>query len=484
MVLRLNPNENTMWFVYQGTRSGTQYLGPYSSREFVERNVAGEFDDSVFIWTHGMDDWQQLSKHPELELFFLELKASHEMKAKRADTKSRPQELEITLSNQFDALDFVNIPNTELSYENSAFRKIEKELAANNPATEAATVNEPATVEVDNSLRARAVRHRVPLAVAFIAITASTWFAMSPGKTPLPRGTVASEELDELTRAKSDSLRFSGASAAIAVSKSDLMAPSFYIATNLPNDSKLEIKIEGLAETLVDRFRYSMRATLTVKDGLAQTPPLHDADGGSLKRGAYKLTVTEKGQSKILAQKIYFLGGPQDLTYQAELNRFHKNIRTQAAVELEEITQLNETVAHQISESNARFSEIIRDPNLNGPSRRYRWSKFQQSWNMLTTQFVAIVDSWTPTKIENEFYYGVLYAKLQRASALMSTVHAAQTKRLEPDADRSALDAAIARDSLSAQSLVEEIRSDTERLKLKSGQTNSGSSLPYREDGT
>lgn len=491
MVLRLSPNENTMWFVYQGSRSDTHYLGPYSSREFVERTVAGDFDDSVFVWTHGMEDWRQLSKQPDLELFFLELKAAREKRE-----APRKEFAEMQLSGSLGALDFETSPSREHSASDEAPPTIQTEFHATNDLTEAVvdtgltadlSGNLTAAPEIDSSFLARTKRHRVVVAFGFLVLaTAAGWLLTATRTAWVPRGTVASEELDELTRAKTDSLRFSGPSVAIAIAKSDITAPSFYVATNLANDTRLDIRIEGLPETLVDRFKYSMQATLTVNANLAHTPVLRETDGSGIRRGAYKVSVTERGQSKILAQKVYFLGGAQDLSYQADLTRFHQSLRRQAAAELEEISQLNETVSHQIAESNMRFSELVRDETLNGPTRRVRWTKFQETWNLLTVQFIAIIDSWTPTRIENEFYYSSLYSKLQRAAVLMASLHETQTRRLDANADRATLNGVIAKTAMNAQTLVEEIRNQTERLKVRtSQQPSAGNSLPSRaDDGT
>lgn len=464
----LHVTDDTLWFVY----SDSKHAGPFTSEQLASRMNRSEFGDAPYIWSQGMDDWKRLDSMPDLETFFLEAQAYERVRRAEAMTSSfslsdkafvglGDHEVATAVEAAFDP----TLPYTaeELAlYTGSHQLRLEAAEAATLAATDATDL-----VKLPPTLRDRVREYRVHLTLAIaIVLTIAGWGLNSARSRhqDIRSDDVTATEYQEIRRAIGESLRFAGPTAAIAVSQSRPETPSFYIGANVEDGAKLDVSIEGIPETLLGRFHYSMRTTLVLNKGFVKTPPLSDLDGSAMKSGAYRIQIRPSGDSRVIAQKVYFLGGIQDLTYEAKLKDYHQQLREQAAVELMEVRQLSDTIVRQMDDANRTFASLIGNEALTGVARRAKWSEFNTRWTQIDSQLNAIAAQWTP-EAANTIYYASLYTDLKSALEGVQKIHSTQTARLEKGSNKPALDSEIARLLLSSQTAVHALIKKTEKLQ-------------------
>jgi hypothetical protein len=214
----------------------------------------------------------------------------------------------------------------------------------------------------------------------------------------------------------------------------------FFISTNLPNGTTLNLQIDGVPESLVDRFKVSVRTAVVVKDGLAKPPVFRQDDGTPYPMGQYRVLVTcpscTKGQqakNQVLAQKAFFLG--QEVVsgdYERSLKSYHARLRTVAQDELTELTQFSESLANQINETEEAFqAEFMKGlPIASGPSR---WLTYHTRWIGFQEQLEAVFARWTPEALDGGYYHADLFSALRKIGGLASNVHYAQFAYMSSD---------------------------------------------------
>ncbi len=482
----LHVTDDTLWFVY----SDAKHAGPFTSEQLATRMNRNEFGEAPYIWSQGMEDWKRLDSMPDLETFFLEAQAYERVRRAEAMT-----------NNTFSLADkaFVGLGDREVASVEAAFdptlpytaeelalytgsHQLRLEAAA--LASSENALESPELIKLPPTLRDRVREYRVHLTLAIaIVLTIAGWGLNSMVRSrhqDIRSDDVTATEYQEIRRAIGESLRFAGPTAAIAVSQARPEKPSFYIGANLEDGAKLDVSIEGLSETLLQRFHYSMRTTLVINKGFVKTPPLSDLDGSAIKSGAYRIQIRPAGDSRVIAQKVYFLGGIQDLAYEAKLKEYHQQLREQAAVELMEVRQLSDTIVRQMDDANRTFAALIGNEALTGVARRAKWSEFNTRWTQIDSQLGAIAAQWTPESA-NTIYYSSLYTDLKNALASVQKIHATQTARLEKGSNKPALDAEIARLLLGSQNAIQALIKKTEKLQAITPKT---AGLPPRAEST
>ncbi len=494
MTPRLTVTDDTLWFVFSEHPREGAYAGPFTSEMLAARVNRGEFGESPFIWTQGMDDWQQLSTMHALETFFLEVQSYEKVReAERAE--ERVAQAMNTMPFAMRDKEFSDIFDPSLPYtaEELALYGATGDTPTffNSLAEQRAMEEQVAHVEAANQAaektwRGYLTRYRLHVVTGFaLTLIGVSVLIQTMGASPVLRSEdVTSDEYHELRRAIGESLRFAGPTSAVALSRSKTETPSFYVGANLADGSKLDIAIEGIPETLLGRFHYSMRTTVTIQDGVVKTPALKELNGNPLLAGAYRIQVRPAGDLRVIAQKVYFLGGTQDLNYEAQLKEYQQKLREQAVLEILEVRQLSDTLARQLSETSMKLGSLTGDASLTGVARRARWEKFQESWSQMDSQLTAVMAQWTPAVMDTQMYYSDLYKNLKRAIETVQKVHATQTARLEKGANRPALDQEIASLSLVAQNLIQGLNGQTDKLQKLSTKSVVGKGLPPKVEGT
>jgi len=270
---------------------------------------------------------------------------------------------------------------------------------------------------------------------------------------PLPTlSDVSPTEMEELQAAARAKLEANSIKMALAVSKSNVMAPTFYIASNLPDGAVFDIFIEGVEDTLVNQQSFLGQVSAGLEMRLAKSKPLRAQDGKPIPRGEYRVTVMESANQtgaagaflanalpdpgkappmlppslpkgrKFIVAKGYFLGGAKDATYEAELKKYVDKMRQMAESELQELDQLTAALDQQLGDTLSNFGKLKR-PRLT-PKEKKAWAKFHETWTGFAKQMYNKFATQTPETLKSNFFYGMLYEQVLLARKGVDTLHA------------------------------------------------------------
>ncbi len=340
----------------------------------------------------------------------------------------------------------------------------------------------------------------------YLMSAAEKFPALSEWISPLPKlDGVTPDEYQELKAAAMSPID-QGARAAMSLLATDLISPSFYIATNLPDGANFEILVEGVPSTLLNHMSFTSRVFLTADRRLGKSPAVRFPDGKPIPRGEYKVylyetdqqpaTVTEALAStpvsaippaagippnrKLLTQKIYFLGGPKDATYATRLKEYHDKLLARATAELNEVRQFISTLEAQFSGTNTQF-ERFRKMKANRYQQKLAlkgWNDYHTRWSQLDGQLTETFAKWTPELMQQEFFYGVLYQELIQVGKWVSKVHEHHHQFFSGPTDPKVFATQLTETQMQAQNAINLMKAKIEQA-AKLGTTPNG--MPIRE---
>jgi hypothetical protein len=361
-------NEIPRWFV----AGEHKHHGPFTQSEIHKQIDDGFIQPGTFLWSEGMPDWL-----PAIEAF---------------------------------------AENKQPSQNDSDWTFLFKD-AAHLPAMIEETPSKEISVPRPSAFR----RHFSWLAALIVLGVAIAWWVASKSKQPDIRDVTYGErqELNEILQ----SPETKPAAAAIALSSSDPLAPSFYIATNHRDGTQLDLSLQGVTDTLVGRIQVSEGTSVTVKKGLAHTLPIRQADGRPLAKGEYIISVSDG--ERILVQKTYFIGGMKNLQYQQSLKDYHAHLVSQAESEIRELKQLIEMISRQAHELNSNFQLLA----ARSGSQKKEWQHFLKSWQITQNQIsMPLVKS---KEAEQELFYADMFRVVKNVLGRVEAIQQTQSRYLD-----------------------------------------------------
>ena len=404
---------NREWFLYLEE----SYRGPFTAAQVESTLRTGSLHPHSLAWKEGMSDWAPLN---ELEAF--KSLAAEAPAAADGPTTVFPIGEVIGLDEPAlsDLLSFLEEPFAAPFEEGTiTFPLLDGRVGSTlvTPVVEfdptagstETTVSAPAAAQRNRWSLTQLLFGGALLTGAVIYAIFTYWkFDSFSALTDLPY-----REARELKRVASEPFAQMGPASDFALVPASASDPRFYVAGNLPEDAPLELRAEGVAETLVDAFQARASTSLRLRRGFAKSPPLRQENGKALPRGDYNVSLSSKGE--VLAQKIVFLGGAKDKDYAQKLRTYHAALKMQAEAELEEVRQLTETLEKQLNETRAQFAKVARG-----------WDAFHKRWTQMQEQIDIMFKEWTMKSLETDFYYGPLYAAVKEASDWVGRLHAQQ----------------------------------------------------------
>lgn len=266
---------------------------------------------------------------------------------------------------------------------------------------------------------------RIYLGIAATAIAASAMFYQLTSSSTLPMADeLTSKEVKEMTSTIQQTLREKGPVAAIALAKGDSVFPSFVIGTNLPEGAVLQLSVEGISETLNGRFQFSTKSTATVHKGIVKFETIRQAGGLPLAKGEYIATV-HYGE-KVLADKVFFLGGPRDRAYEQSLKEYHTHLQAKSESELNELKQLVEIITRQVLDLNSHFQQYARTGG-----QRKNWLNFLKGWDVMQKQIAAPFAKWNHDSYVSELFYGEMYREMKAVLDRTDAIQGMQSRFLD-----------------------------------------------------
>ena len=431
---------STQWYLL----IGCDHEGPFSTEHVRKLLKPGSAVREALAWREGMEDWSRVDELPE----FVEAIAEEPKDDWFADwpTTIDFKEDEPPSAPPIEAR--TSEPETFTTGESTA-REIGWKTLLDDQLKPIEPVRTPVAPLAEDAKQKTPwlVAGSVAAVIGAISIVA---FLISTTPKFVPLRDLSREENRELQAVIGESLTIHGPGAAIAMSRTTPATPHFYVASNLPEGTALLVQIDGVPETLLERFKVSVRAHASVKDGLARTPTFQQENASPFPRGEYRVTVScsscEKGKS-LLAQKIFFVG-KKDSDYERKLSAYHSRLAAQSQDELNEIKQLTQTLSNQFKETASVFAK----------NRKREWPAFNRRWLELDRQLEVLLARWTQEALESGYYHSALFMKLKAASERIRALHSAHGEG-EPDK------AHIATETASIQKALDELRANIEKTE-------------------
>jgi hypothetical protein len=286
--------------------------------------------------------------------------------------------------------------------------------------------------------------------------------ALSRWISPIPNlDDVSPAEYEELRNAASANLEREGAKIALAVSNADLTSPVFYVASNLPDKTLINIYIQGVPDTLLNQLSFTNMVQAVIDRKLGKSPAIKLAEMRGLPRGQYevyameadkqpqetnmilaamqplagaKLPAGSNASVRLLASRSVFLGGLKDATYTARLKEYHDKLQQKATSELTEIKQMAMSLETSLTETLTKFKSMRK------PARKKQWEEFTKTWSGFEEQLKGTFAKWTPEILEKEFFYGMLYKMLKETQQAVENVHNIQASFFAGGTDANTFD--------------------------------------------
>jgi hypothetical protein len=297
-----------------------------------------------------------------------------------------------------------------------------------------------------------------------------------------------------------------GAKLAVALATADPASPSFYVASNLPDGTVLDIYVEGIPDTLLNQLSFNTKVAATIDKKLGKSAAIRMPNNAAIPRGDYMVYVTESPNQpeaakaalanippvtakvppalprglKLLVSKPYFLGGAKDAQYEARLKDFHNKLNAKATNELMEIKQFASTLASRLEATVANFTKLRAGAKKGKftPQQHKSWSDFHNGWEQTESAFKESYAKWTPQALATDYFYGVLYDLTQKAGKAITDVHKLQADAVDGKIDPKALDIQLGTTMSGAQSALAALKSKLEQAdKL----TPTPNGMPRRE---
>jgi hypothetical protein len=493
------------WFVY----IGDHHEGPFSLEEVQEKMTQGAVTSENYVWKEGMGDWKMM---PEV------LDFNSIIKTPPKPITAQPISSETLYQLSSPAPPVEASPTAAATPAERRTREIKK-------------AEDLLPAEPDPTKRKKIIRYAKTLAP--LAILAGIGYAANQGLfTPLTEATatfgrpylvqlsekvpaldkwmspippledVSSDEYENLKTAAKGNLEKDGARLAIALSKADHLAPAFYIASNLPDDSQFHVYVVGISDTLLNQLSFMGQVDVAQAKHIGKSGAVRFADGRPIPRGEYVVYVSPSEtqpvitkaifdriqaspykppaelpkDTKILIFKTYFLGGPRDTTYATRLKEFHDKLRERAENETKEIEQFASTLETQLNSTATKFA-MLRKGKMSSKQRK-TWESFHIDWMKLESQLNQIFQKWTPETIHKDYFYESLYQFTQQLGIAVEKVHELHHAYFTGVGDPKTFEIQLGETLSSAQSAVTVIKAKIEQAKKLSPTPNG---MPRRE---
>ncbi|HUP56861.1 MAG TPA: hypothetical protein VM598_05365, partial [Bdellovibrionota bacterium] len=310
--------------------------------------------------------------------------------------------------------------------------------------------------------------------------------------SPIPElADVAPEEFQELRAAAVASPSSGNPMFAVALSKTSVESPAFYVAANVQDGTQLKLVFDGVPETLLNASTFNQVLSVVITKRLGRTGALKTGTGGSVPRGQYLVSLIDPTDAapsarpgekpsaiRPLVAKSYFLGGVKDALYASRLKEFHETLTLKAGEELVEAKAYADHFEKQLAESTQQFS-FTRQGAKVMPTRRKVWEKFHGKWLKSWGQMSQNFSKWTPEAVRADRYYAGLFLALMQTAQAVEGVHKFQDTIISGAGDRKALEVQLGEAESGASKAVADLKLRIEKIE-KSPISVSG--MPARED--
>lgn len=467
--------EEKKWFVYMGDH----HEGPFSLSDVQVKLSLGSVSAASYVWAEGMGDWKLITEVPE----FGPMTAA----AAQPLPVTAPPEARVELATPQQAIRSqtpILAPTRSVSVEFTVGARDPNKTAPLLPRKRfgrswiyflliAGLGAAAYTGQLDplfENPAAKAVGGTVMSALHPTLLQISERFpAVSKWISPIPAiEDVSPAEYKDLKEASTGNLAETGPKVAIAMSTADPTLPVFYVSSNLPDGTMIEIFLEGVGETLLNQLGHSSHHKVVLRKRLGKSEAIRQPDGKPLAKGQYEIYAVDAEQQPdetrstinalpplnakvpatvskgfhILATRSYFLGGAKDDTYSTRLKEFHDRLKEKTKTELTELRQYAETLQSQLNASLTKFATTRAPAKAKpSPAKKKDWATFHASFSGMATQIKDSFAKLSPEALKTDYFYGMLYERTVNTFKSLETLHETQNSYFtNPPADLSTLE--------------------------------------------
>ena len=488
----MNMEIQKKWFIY----INDQHQGPFSVDEVQQKLTSGQITQQNHVWCEGMSDWQVITQVASLML-----------------------ELSRTQQDALEKITAASTATTSISNKTVHHKTVGKASEKKKPAQRKFNLGKIIGITSSSIiglflifiLTLSAISHLASDSLhASIRPTLISIIDRMPFLSELFRlvphlNDVKPDDQKELEAAQTG-LPENGVKLAIALSSNDPIRPFFYISTNLPNATKLDVYVVGNSETLLNRLQFSTQLSTTALRGFAKTEVVLSDGGQPVPKGEYQIFVTESPEQEpaittlmnqytpvkpaaipipsiiptgvhFLFSKTVFMGGERDDTYLTRLKAFHEKVKQNAEKELSELQQYTSTLNLQFTTLTTEFGKIYRAKKIT-PAQKAAWSHATESWQQINGQLEQTIQTWSKETLQNEYFYGKAYELVKSCFDSLKTLFTLENNFIDQPQDKPAFEIQHGK-ALSESREATEVLQGKVDLLTKAPKTPSG--LPTRE---
>ena len=359
------------WYLYQGSK----YQGPYSDHDIQRLLDDKVISQTTQLWAGHLSEWTALEN-----ISFL---------SQTLEKPPTPLKVDFAMP----------LPQDSTSIE-EMWNQISKQVQFK---SEELTFDE---VRYKNEMKTHSPRLKI-IAGVLVGVT------FSAGLSMMIRNGAFSKEiyLQDLTATANRELKAAilqptsaGPRAAIELVEGTRNNPQLVIGANSSDGTSLKVTIEGISETLLGTPDYSLETEGVIKEGLFRTPRFNEDPQAHIPQGQYQIRVLCQDCPDDMAEKVLFLGGDNDYSYELNLKKYHAELRNKSKVELLEFNQILgtlETEAALVMQAN----QSAKDKALYN--------------NQMISQLAMSLASWEFKAERNEIYHRDLYKNLSQLFRLI-----------------------------------------------------------------
>jgi hypothetical protein len=506
----MNTENEKKWFVY----IGDHHEGPLSDREVYQRKQQGQVNQDSYVWREGMADWVLLSQVTDLKQAIEAMTAAEPPPSAKPHLELAPEPVE-EAPPEMEPLIHAS-PAAEAKAAKALQAKTalkpsrRKQLAMKGLYIFAGTVSVGisliafAFVGLVMASRSSNIKIHTRIRPIIEKVSEKAPYLRSAFRMTPTLSDVSSEDMADLENARVVGPEL-GVRIGIGLSESEPSRPAFYVSTNLPHRTKLDIQIIGDPETLLNRLQYNSQVTVTPQYGFGKSEAFLTENGQMLPKGDYQVYVYESAEqpemvksqleklatnrtpqiagkdvpksAKFVASRKFFLGGERDENYLTRLKSFHQAIKEKAEKEILEIKQYAETLNAQHSIVTGAFMKVFRSKKIAAPQRS-AWQSTADTWTKIAEQLDQTVQTWSKETLQNEFFYGSVFDAVKNAFFATRDLVKLESSFVAKPGDRKAFE-------IQHGKLLSESREALEILKRKveimSKAPKTASGLPTRE---
>jgi hypothetical protein len=411
------------------THSAGQKAGPFSIEELRAKMASGQLTGEIFVWREGFPAWKKLTEVPELSSLLAPAPPVAEAPPDFPSLEAAPAPAADSMqpilesppgANEAEAVSkaarksgdlsvFIELPKAANEKTGVIDTNLLKDLKKEAQKVEK-IVQQQSAIQTAKVTAQHASARKQPRSfkkVGFIAGgllvlaggAVGTYYVTLPKAPTLPvLPDVEPIDYQHLQAAVSQPIDQSGVHLEIVKSTDDLAHPHFYLATNLPDPTAVDVTIKQVAGTAIEPSSAPIVIHLnSFLNHLAKTEKV------TVSEGEYTVTVTGGPSKTPFAAARFFLGGTRDANYQNALAQARTSRRAKAEAEMRDINQgMAQLDTFQIllqKLSDLSKSQPINQKVLNA------FHEIERTWDEAESNLASRSEFWKPEVLEATVVY-------------------------------------------------------------------------------